>query len=150
MNATSIFSRAVLSLCLLGSSAISVRAAESPTLVQPDAFEWAPAEGLPPGAEITVLYGNPGNAGPFAIRFRFPAGYEVATHAHSTDEFITVLSGQGRMAFGESAVASAAQPLVPGVFMTLPAGAWHHLWIDADTIVELHSTGPFDFELVGH
>jgi hypothetical protein len=58
-----------------------------------------------------------------------------------------VISGGGRMAFGEDANPASAQPLPAGSFMDLPAGAWHHLWIDADTIVELHSTGPFDVNL---
>lgn len=148
MNATPILRTAFLSLCLLGSSGLAVQAA-TPTLVQPEALTWAPAEGLPPGAEVTVLYGDPAKAGPFALRFKFLAGYEIATHAHPTDELITVLSGKGRMAFGEAADAAMAEPLVPGGFMVLPAGAWHHLWIDADAVVELHSTGPFGVELAG-
>ena len=84
----------------------------------------------------------------FAVRFAFPAGYEVPTHSHPSDEFITVISGKMRMAFGEKAAATDTQPLVPGSFMSLPAGAWHHLWVDADSVVELHSTGPFDVMLM--
>ena len=141
---------AVLAIGLISSGALAANAAGSPMLVQPDALTWGPAQGLPPGAEVTVLYGDPSKEGPFAVRFKFPAGYEIATHAHSTDEYITVLSGKGRMAFGEKADAAAAQPLLPGGFMALPSGAWHHLWIDADTVVELHSTGPFDIELARH
>jgi len=121
--------------------------AAEPAIVQPDAFQWAPAEGLPPGAEVAVLYGDPSKPGPFAIRFKFPAGYEVPTHSHPTDEFITVISGKGRMSFGENAAAATAEPLPAGAFMSLPGGAWHHLWIDAETVVELHSTGPFSVHL---
>lgn len=97
-----------------------------------------------------MLYGDPSKAGPFTLRFKFPAGYEIATHSHPTDEFVTIVSGKGRMSFGETADAASAEALVPGGFVALPAGAWHHLWIDADTIVELHSTGPFGVELAGH
>jgi quercetin dioxygenase-like cupin family protein len=122
-------------------------AAGTPTLTQPEALTWAPAAGLPEGAQAAVLFGDPSKAGPFAIRFKFPAGYEIPTHSHPTDEFITVISGKGRMAFGEDAAADQAQQLVPGTFMVLPAGAWHHLWIDAETVVELHSMGPFDTHL---
>jgi hypothetical protein len=56
---------------------------------------------------------------------------------------LTVLSGKSRMAFGENAGEGSAERLGPGSFMTLPAGAWHQLWIDTDTVIELHSTGPF-------
>ncbi len=121
--------------------------AGTPTLTQPEALSWMPAAGLPEGAQAAVLFGDPSKEGPFAIRFKFPAGYEIPTHSHPTDEFITVISGKGRMAFGENATADTAQALVPGTFMVLPAGAWHHLWIDAETVVELHSTGPFGTDL---
>lgn len=85
--------------------------------------------------------------GPFAIRFKFPAGYEIPTHSHATDEFLTVVSGKARMAFGKDADAAHTQPFPTGAFMILPAGSWHHLWSDAETIIELHSTGPFSIKL---
>jgi quercetin dioxygenase-like cupin family protein len=140
----------LLAVCLVGFGAPAVDAAGTPTLRQADALVWTPAEGLPPGADVAVLYGDPSKDGPFTLRFKFPDGYEVATHSHPTAEFVTILSGKGRMAFGETADAASAQPLAPGGFMVLPAGAWHHLWIDADMIIELHSTGPFGVELAGH
>ena len=143
MTRTALVLAAFVSLALLGQAG----AAESPKIVQPDAFTWQPAQGLPPGAEMTVLYGDPSKAEPFALRFKFPAGYEIATHSHSNAEFITVLSGKGRMTFGEKADPATAEPLPAGAFMNLPAGAWHHLWIDEATIVELHSTGPFDVHM---
>jgi quercetin dioxygenase-like cupin family protein len=139
---------AVISFALFGPPVFSARAAGSAMITQPDAFKWAPAEGLPPGAKVTVLYGDPSKAGPFAVRFAFSAGYEVPTHSHPTDEFITVISGKMRMAFGEKADATSAQPLVPAAFMSLPAGAWHHLWVDTEGVVELHSTGPFGVMLM--
>jgi quercetin dioxygenase-like cupin family protein len=121
--------------------------AGAPSITQPDAFNWAPAQGVPPGAQVAVLYGNPSKKGPFAVRFKFPAGYEIPTHSHPTDEFLTVVSGKARMAFGKDADAAHAQPFPTGAFMILPAGAWHHLWSDAETVIELHSTGPFSVKL---
>lgn len=113
------------------------------SVMQPDAMMWMPAAGLPEGAQMSVLYGDPSKTGPFAIRFKFPAGYKIALHSHPTDELITVLSGKARMAFGADASEANAQPLVPGTFTSLPGGALHALWIDDETVVELHSTGPF-------
>ena len=138
---------AAASVIVLVQPLATAYAATAPSIVQPDAFTWAPAAGLPPGAKITVLYGDPAKAGPFAVRFQFPSGYEIPIHSHPTDEFITVISGKLRMAFGEKADAAGAQPLVQGAFMSLPAGSWHHLWADAESVVELHSTGPFDVML---
>ena len=123
------------------------QSAEGGSIVQPDALKWAPAQGVPPGAQVAVLWGDPSKSGPFVLRFKFPAGYELATHSHPTDEFLTIISGKARMAFGEQADAAHAQALPTSAFTILPAGAWHHLWIDAETIVELHSTGPFAITL---
>jgi quercetin dioxygenase-like cupin family protein len=122
-------------------------AAGEPTALQADALTWGPAPGLPPGAQIAVLYGDPSKEGPFVIRLKFPAGYQIPTHSHPTDEIITIVSGTARMAFGENAVEADAKAAGPGAFMVLPAGAWHSLWIDTETVVELHSTGPFDTHL---
>jgi quercetin dioxygenase-like cupin family protein len=138
---------AFVSVSLLGNATAPLQAAGSANIIQPGALTWAPAQGLPPGAQIAVLYGNPSKKGPFAVRFKFPSGYEVATHSHPTDELLTVISGKARMAFGEKADEGHAQPLPAGAFMILPAGAWHRLWTDAETIVELHSTGPFSVNL---
>jgi quercetin dioxygenase-like cupin family protein len=140
----------LVSLAVLAFVPISADAAEGAKIVQADAFAWAPAQGLPPGAQVAVLYGDPAKAGPFAVRFKFPAGYEVATHSHPTDEFLTVISGKARLAFGEDADAASAEAFPVGAFMSLPAGAWHHLWADADTVIELHSTGPFGLTLAHH
>ena len=35
--------------------------------------------------------------------FEVPCGYEVATHSHSTDGLLTIISGKARLAFGEKA-----------------------------------------------
>lgn len=150
MSRTKPILSALAAMALFSLVPISAGAADSPMITQPEALAWAPAEGLPPGAEVAVLYGNPAKDGPFAVRFKFPAGYEVPAHSHPTDEFITVISGKGRMAFGEDAAADAAEPLAPGSFMVLPAGAWHRLWVDTESVVELHSTAPFGVTLSTH
>ena len=142
--------RTALILCVLSTVIPTIVAAQSTggVVMPADKLSWAPAQGLPPGAQVAVLFGDPSKSGPFAVRFKFPSGYEIPTHSHPTDEFLTIISGKGRMAFGEKADAAQAQPLTADAFATLPAGAWHHLWIDADTIIELHSTGPFGVMLM--
>ena len=124
-------------------SALAAETGASANIIAPEALIWMPAAGLPPGAEVAVLYGDPAKPGPFALRFKFPAGYSIPTHSHPTDELLTIVSGKARMSFGEMADEASAKPLTEGSFMSLPAGAWHRLWIDADTVIELHSTGPF-------
>jgi quercetin dioxygenase-like cupin family protein len=141
---------AVASILLAGHPTFAAEASGKAAIVQAEALKWAPEQGLPAGAQVAVLYGDPSKPGAFAVRFKFPAGYEVPTHSHPTDEFITVISGKGRMAFGENAGVATAEPLPAGAFMSLPAGAWHRLWIDAEAVLELHSTGPFDVKVHQH
>jgi quercetin dioxygenase-like cupin family protein len=147
MQRTTLILSTFVLVSLLGSGMVPAHAAGSGSIIQPDALTWTPAQGVPPGAQVAVLYGNPSKKGPFAVRFKFPAGYELATHSHPTDEFLTVISGNARMAFGKNADATHTQPLPTGAFMILPAGARHHLWSDAETVIELHSTGPFSIKL---
>ena len=93
MQRTALILFAFVSVSLLGPAMVPAQSAESTSIIQPDALTWAPAQGVPPGAQIAVLYGNPSKKGPFAICFKFPSGYELATHSHPTDEFLTVHFG---------------------------------------------------------
>jgi len=147
MSRSALISSAFAAILFVGYPALAAETASKPGIVQAEAFQWMPAQGLPPGAQLTVLYGDPSKAAPFAIRLKFPAGYEVPTHSHPTDEFITVISGKARVSFGENADVATAEPFPVGAFMSLPGGSWHRLWVDAETVVELHSTGPFEVHL---
>jgi quercetin dioxygenase-like cupin family protein len=79
--------------------------AEEPTVVgSPAEIKWVaapPAAGLPEGAEVAFLYGNPGKEGPFVIRVKYPAGYKMAAHVHTADYNVTVLSGTLYFALGD-------------------------------------------------
>jgi uncharacterized RmlC-like cupin family protein len=136
----------LVSIALVGQPVVSASAEEG-RIIQPDALVWTPFAGLPPGTKIATLQGDLSKAGPFTVRLWMPAGYEIATHSHPTGEVITIISGKLRMAFGEKANASSAQTLIPGSFLILPPGAYHHLWADAETVMEVHSTGPFGVTL---
>jgi quercetin dioxygenase-like cupin family protein len=105
------------------------------------------AAGMASRARMIPLYGDPAKAGPLAVRFQFPAGYQAPIETHRADKYISVISGKMRMALGERGDASGGQPLVAGAFMKLPADGRHRLWADADSVVELHSSGPFDLRL---
>jgi quercetin dioxygenase-like cupin family protein len=141
-------SRLLLSavVAALGQPTVFAHAGEG-TVIHPDSLVWAPFSGLPPGTKLVTLQGDLSKEGSFTVRLWMPAGYEIATHSHPTGEVITILSGKLRMAFGEKADASGAQTLIPGSFLILPPGAYHHLWADAETVMEVHSTGPFGVTL---
>jgi hypothetical protein len=78
MLRTAIILSAFVSAISFGHSVISAQAAGSPNIIQADALTWAPAQGVPPGAQIAVIYGNPSKKGPFAVRFKFPLRLCVA------------------------------------------------------------------------
>jgi hypothetical protein len=141
---------AAAAVCYLSLPLVFAQAAVvGPSIDRPDIPKAAP----PPAsilsrARVTALYGDPARSGPFAIRFQLPAGYEVPVGMHPTDGYINVVSGRLRMAaLGDKTDASMAQRLVPGAFMRLAAGARQRLWVDTDSVVELHASGPFDVRL---
>src|SRR5947209_915068 len=60
-------------------------------VVNPADLQWGDAPpGLPPGAKLAVLNGDPNKAGSFTVRVKAPAGYKVPPHTHPTDERLTI------------------------------------------------------------
>jgi len=57
---------------------------------------------LPPGAKVAMLEGDLAKEGPFVIRAKLPDGYHVPPHTHPKTEHVTVLSGNFKIAMGES------------------------------------------------
>jgi quercetin dioxygenase-like cupin family protein len=112
--------------------------------VNPNQLKWGPAPpGLPRGAQLAVLSGNPGAAGPFVIRLRFPAGYAVAPHHHPTDEYVTVISGQLSLGMGNRANRARAAALGSGGFVNAPAQMNHYAFTRSGATIQINGEGPF-------
>lgn len=119
------------------------------TLVTPDEIEWAPGPpSIPEGAEAAVLYGDPGEAGLFALRLKLPDGYHLAPHIHPEPEVVTVISGTFLIGMGEDADPEAAEALDPGGFFAFPPGMTHYAYTEGETVIQLNSTGPWALEYV--
>jgi len=103
---------------------------------------------LPKGAKMVVLSGDPGQAGPFAVRLRMPAGYRIAPHWHPTDEQVTVVSGTFSMAMGDKFDAKALKALPAGGYALMPAQARHYATTKAGATVQVQGTGPFQINYV--
>jgi len=129
-----------------GTTAAPLDAAEMHhTVVRADAIQWGAAPpSLPPGAQAAVLMGNPAKEGPFVLRLRFPAGFIVPPHRHSKDELVTVISGAFAVTSGEKIDRAALQPLPAASFVHLPAGMPHYALAEAESVVQINGTGPFD------
>ena len=109
---------------------------------------WGPAPPvLPAGAQMAVLYGDPGKPGAFAVRLKAPAGYRVPRHWHPTDEQVTLISGDFNLSMGENGEAMDA-PLSPGDYINLPAQMQHEASTRDGAVVEIHSEGPFQIHYV--
>jgi quercetin dioxygenase-like cupin family protein len=129
--------------------ATAVQAAEEHKVLAPQDIKWAagPAS-IPPGAEATVLYGDPSKEGLFALRLRLPKGYRIAPHSHPKPEIVTVISGTFRLGSGVDADPSKAQPLPAGSFFAMSPGMVHYAIADELTVIQLNSTGPWSLNYV--
>jgi quercetin dioxygenase-like cupin family protein len=114
------------------------------TMLTPDQIKWGEGPpALPPGIKMAVLAGDPGKAGLFVVRIKFPAGYKIPAHWHPTDENLTVLSGTFSMGMADKLDPAKAKAFPPGSFISMPAKTHHFAMAKAETVVEMASMGPF-------
>ncbi len=113
-------------------------------LYRPGEIEWqdAPAS-LEPGALISVLEGNPGEAGVFTLRIRMPDGYVIAPHWHPNVERVTVISGTFLLGSGDVLKRQATERLGPGSYTSLPPETRHYAITEGETVIQLTSVGPW-------
>jgi quercetin dioxygenase-like cupin family protein len=118
-------------------------------LYPPTIIEWkeGPAS-LPPGAKMALLEGDPTKEGPFVMRLQFPDGYHVPAHTHPKTERVTVISGTGYLAAGETLDRNSAKKLPAGSFGYWPAGMKHAAWFEGETVIQLHGVGPWQINYV--
>ena len=133
-----------------GSSSAAGDAQGGHIMVTPDKLAWGPGPpGLPPGAQLAVLEGDPSKAGAhFAVRAKLPAGYRIPPHWHPTDERITVLQGTLGMGVGEKFDPAAGHELPAGSFAVMPTGVRHFVWAKGETVIQVSALGPFEITYV--
>ena len=111
--------------------------------------KWGDAPpGLPKGAKVGVLNGDPGKSGNFVVVAKFPSGYKVAPHWHSNDENVTVLSGDLMMGTGDKADEKAAHGVKAGGYSYVPAKSRHWVIAKGETTIQIAGSGPFDITYV--
>jgi hypothetical protein len=117
-----------------------------PTAVSVNAKElkWGDAPpDLPKGMQISVMYGDPFKAGPYAMRLKMPDGYKIPPHWHTQDEQLTILQGSFVLHMGDTMKAE-AHTLDAGGYHFLPGKMHHAAEVKGDTVVQMQGTGPFD------
>jgi quercetin dioxygenase-like cupin family protein len=118
-------------------------------MFMPAEARWSPAPpGLPAGAEITVLEGDPTQPGVFTIQLRVPDGYKVMPHWHPTDERQTLVKGTMMMGMGEKWNESDMKEMTPGAFVLLPKHNPHYVMAKGEAILQVQATGPYDMTYI--
>lgn len=118
-------------------------------ILTPDMVTWGPAPpGLPPGAQVAVLEGDPGKPGAFTMRAKFPSGYKIQPHWHPVDEHVTVLRGTLHMGLGEKFDPAAGKAMGAGSFGHMKPDVRHFAWTTEETVIQLHGTGPWGINYV--
>lgn len=113
------------------------------------AQDWAAAPELPPGAEVAVISGNPGEPGPFTVHLRVPNDYRFPPHTHSAAETVTTVSGLLHVGMGETYnMSGAITELRPGQSQEIAANEPHFAHAAGETVIEVRSTGPFQINYV--
>lgn len=130
-------------------------AASSPAMGQARVFEgdkdltWgAPPPGLPSGAELAVLDGDPGKAGAFTVRVKMPSGYKIMPHTHPTDEKLTIIKGDFQIGHGAKFDEKTMTMVKSGGFINLPTGHQHYAMCKSSCEVQINSMGPFVIDYV--
>jgi quercetin dioxygenase-like cupin family protein len=107
-------------------------------------FKWMDAPpGLPAGAKMAVLSGDPSKPGPFTLRATFPENYKVPPHTHPSYENVVVLEGTLYMGSGEKIEESKAMALDAGGYSAIPAKAPHYVFCKDKVTVQINGEGPF-------
>jgi anti-sigma factor ChrR (cupin superfamily) len=116
-------------------------------LLTPDQMKWMPAPaatGLPPVVQVSILSGDPFQAGPFVVRLKIPAGGKIAAHWHPTDEHITVLEGTFAAGMGDKFSEAALHDFPAGSYVLMPRTMHHFASAKGgDVVIQIHGQGPF-------
>ena len=112
-------------------------------MMLPPELKWTAIPSLPPGAQIAVMEGPLNEAQPLTARIRFPANYRLPAHTHPVIEHVTVLSGTFHMGTGDKLDTSKTKALTAGGFAIMQPGTPHFAWTAEETIVQIHSVGPW-------
>jgi ketosteroid isomerase-like protein len=113
-------------------------------MTAPSALKWTdPPPGLPAGARVALVAGDPTQPVPFVLRAEMPAGYTVGPHWHPTTETVTVLSGTIAMSMGETMDAKTMTNLPVGGVAVMPAELRHSFLTRTAATIQVHGIGPF-------
>jgi hypothetical protein len=120
---------------------------EGQLLVRAKNIKWSPAPaGLPQGAKVALLQGNPNQSGRYVIRMQLPANYKIPFHSYSNPIDVTVVSGTLYVANTQTFDKKKAFAINPGDFFHMPARASQFTFTKNETVLEIHGEGPYEIK----
>jgi quercetin dioxygenase-like cupin family protein len=126
---------------------VAVTWAADHVMMDPKDLKWEEVPALP-GAKVAVIQGPLDQAGPFIIRFKFPADFKVPAHWHPNIEHVTVLSGKLYMGTGDKLDMAKGHLLPVGGVSIMPPKTNHFAWTTEETIAQVHGVGPWGVTFV--
>ena len=118
-------------------------------MVMPTDIKWSAAPpSLPPGAQVSIIEGDPSKEGLFTMRIKLPADYKIMPHSHPADEHITVIEGSFFMGVDEKYDEKSAREIPAGGFAVMNSGTRHYAFTKNNCIIQLHGTGPWGINYV--
>ena len=126
--------------------AVSALLAATASGAQAKSMKWMDASGagLPAGAKLAVVFGDPAKAGPFVLRAKFPANYAVPPHSHPGDEVVRVTSaGTLTYGMGDKVNPGNSGSLTKGYHVTMGAGMNHWVTTTDPVEIQVSGNGPF-------
>jgi quercetin dioxygenase-like cupin family protein len=142
---------------LLGSLSALLATSATVTLAHPHkagaakGMKWMDASGagLPAGAKMAVVSGDPSKDNAFVVRLQMPADYAVPPHHHPTDEKVSIVSGGPlHYGMGDKTDMASAGSLEKGYHVTMQSGMNHWVHAPAATVVQVSGNGPFQIVYV--
>jgi quercetin dioxygenase-like cupin family protein len=118
------------------------------TMVNANEVQWKEAPPILPGAQMSVLYGDPAKEGVFVMRLKFPANYQVPPHTHPVDEIVTVISGEFNIGMGREFDEAQTKPYTAGGLVAMPPGTEHFVYTDQETVIQISTRGPWALNFV--
>jgi quercetin dioxygenase-like cupin family protein len=139
----------ILGLALLLTTANGALAEDMAAPINASQIKFTAApNAFPPGAQWFVLSGDPSKSGPFTVRLRLPAGYQVPAHSHPTTEAVTVLSGKVLLGMGDKLDAKKGTVLTAGGYAEAPAKMNHYAVATSPSVIQVHGMGPMEITYV--
>lgn len=118
------------------------------TLVNVNDIAWKEAPPALPGAQISVLYGDPTKDGVFVMRLKFPANYKIPAHTHPVDEIVTVISGEFNLGMGKEFKDADLKAYKVGALIAMEPGMQHFGLTREETVIQISTKGPWALNFV--